>query len=240
MKATLYLSTNDLTEGMVKDRPVVVIDVLRASSVIGHALSLGAERVIPADTVEAATSLLASIQRRHALLCGERDGRKIEGFDLGNSPLEYTQKQVEKKTLIFASTNGSRAMVRASTAREQLIASFNNLARVADRVATYPEVTVVCSGKLGQPSLEDTVCAGTLLAAVSDRLGPALSLENDAAHMALLLAQDYRGEIRRLFDECSHGVYLKSIGFAADLDFCAAIDSVPVLPILKEGRITAA
>jgi 2-phosphosulfolactate phosphatase len=239
LKAILFLSPNDLVDAMVKDRPVVVIDVLRASSVIGHALSLGAERVIPADTVEAATSLLASIQRRHALLCGERDGRKIEGFDLGNSPLEYTQKRVEKKTLIYASTNGSRAMVRAAGAREQIIASFNNLGRVTDRVVTYPEITVVCSGKLGQPSLEDTVCAGTLLAAAADRIGPALSLENDAARMATLLAAEYRGEIRRLLDECSHGVYLKSIGFGEDLDFCAAIDSVPVLPVLREGRITA-
>ncbi|MDI6808991.1 MAG: 2-phosphosulfolactate phosphatase [Candidatus Eisenbacteria bacterium] len=237
MKLYVYLVPSAVDEGARTDR-VVVIDVLRSCTSLAYAVENGAEKIIPAESVEVATKLLSTLPRDMTLLCGERDGKKIPGFDLGNSPLEYTSETISGKTLIFSSTNGTRAIAKGSFAREVVLCSFVNLGAVVEYLKeSQTDISVICSGKLGQTSLEDTVCAGMLVERMTseDRSGFEL---NDGSQIALLTAKAHAKNIRKMILEASHGVYLSSLGFTEDLEIASALDSVPVVPVVRDGRIT--
>ncbi len=223
-------------DGLLRESLVAVVDVLRATSVIPQAFAAGAVRVIPAGSVEQATGLLATLDRKTTLLCGEREGRRIAGFHLGNSPAEYTPKAVKGKTLIFASTNGSLAMIHAQAAPEQVIASFVNASRAVERLlAAERDVVVICAGKEGRASLEDTAMAGLL---VERMLAAATELvPDDGALMAQALWRNRSGDIGGLLRESAHGAYLATLGFEEDLEFCARLDALDCVPVLRDGRI---
>jgi 2-phosphosulfolactate phosphatase len=230
------MSPGDLEETFIRGGVVVIIDVLRATSVLPCALASGAARVIPTDSPPNATALLATLDRESTLLCGERDGEKIEGFHLGNSPLEYVPEVVGGKTLIYCSTNGSRAMIRCQNVAEALLASFVNAGAVLERLAGMDrDIIVLCAGNHGRPSMEDTALGGLLVDGLLDA-DPAL-LPDDGALIARLVWQRWRGDVPRLLRSTSHGAYLASLGHEADLDFCSQVDLQPIVPLLRQGRI---
>jgi 2-phosphosulfolactate phosphatase len=201
----------------------VIVDVLRATTTLTVALANGAAGVIPVATPAEAIALRAA--RADLLACGERDGRIVPGFDLGNSPFEYGAERVAGRTLVFASTNGSLAMLAARGARRRVLAAFVNLRAVVDRVGREPEIAIVCAGKLGGFSLEDAACAGMLIA----RLEPHGAVAgNPAARLARALAPGDAGELAALVQGAAHARDLLSMGgaYARDLDFCAALDTI--------------
>ena len=201
----------------------VAVDVLRATTTLAVALSHGAARVEPfASTLEALAYRDAT---PGTLACGERDGRIVEGFDLGNSPFEYTAERVGGRTLAFASTNGSIAMLIASHCRRRLLASFANLTASVEALAAERDVWLVCAGKEGRPAIEDTACAGTLAQRLVDRGGTLANLE---AHHAAKLACHSAAEVRSLVERAEHARWLVSLGpaFAADVRYCATLDAL--------------
>jgi 2-phosphosulfolactate phosphatase len=237
-------SPAELGEGLIREMSVVVIDVLRATTVIGHALAAGAERIIPAGSVEQSLELRAQLDPGTTLLCGERGGYRVPGFDLGNSPLEYRPEVVQGRTLILASTNGSVVLARCQPARRVLVASFNTISAVARRMRNDGgDWTIVCSGKLGRACLEDLACAGRLAAALEITGESALDAPSDAAgdglEIALAVHRRFGDDLRSALRGSSHGRYLASIGFADDLDVCAEIDTIDLAPELIEGKIVA-
>lgn len=235
-RLNLVFTPGEVQDGLLREATVALVDVLRATSVIPQAFASGAMRVIPADSVEHATGLLASLDRKTTLLCGEREGKKIAGFHLGNSPLEYTSKAVKGKTLIFSSTNGSAAMMRCLAAPEQVLASFVNATAAVERLLdTGRDVLVVCSGKLGRAALEDAVLGGLLVERLLDR-EPGFAAD-DASQMARTLWRRWEDDVPGMLAASSHGTYLASLGFAADLEFCSRQDGVRAVPVLKDGRI---
>ena len=198
----------------------LVIDVLRATTVLSVALANGAAGVIEAATVEEAFAL----RPRHpgALLCGERDNRVVPGFDLGNSPFEYTRERVAGRTLVFASTNGSQAL-RLAAGRRRVLASFRNLSAAVARVRDARDLVIVCSGKLGRFSLEDVACG----ALAAERLETAGARPADpASAFARTLAPRDADDVRRVVEGSSHGRYLRTLGlgYARDLAFCSELD----------------
>lgn len=206
---------------------LVVVDVLRASTTLSVALANGAARIVPlTDTREA-------IARRDAdpgsLACGERDGRIVDGFDLGNSPAEYTAERVRGRTLYFASTNGSWAMRHAAAPgsgyARWTLGAFVNATDTLERAAASRSVLVACAGKLGRFALEDAAFAGWLCAGLAER---GASLDGPAARFAATLAPAGGSGLRALVEGASHGRYLRSLGgpFERDVAFCAALDSV--------------
>jgi len=200
-----------------------IVDVLRATTTLTIARQNGAARILPALTPEEAFAL----RDRHpgALLCGERDGRIVPGFDLGNSPLEYESARVAGRTLVFASTNGSRAMALAAGAGRRVLAAFVNLAAALERLAAARDVLIVCAGKLGRFALEDAACAGALARGLRARgFRPA----NDEARLAESLAPADAAATHALVQGCSHARYLRRLGpeFARDVEFCARLDAV--------------
>lgn len=201
----------------------VVVDVLRATSVLTQARLHGARAILAAGTPAAALAL--RIRHPGALLCGERDGRRIHGFDLGNSPFEYGFETVEGRTLIFASTNGSQALLAAGRARRRVLGAFVNANAVLEAVAADEMVTIVCSGKLGGYALEDAAFAGWLVERLAAR---GARVAGAAAAFARRTAPRDAPAVRALVQGASHGRYLRSLGpdFARDVEFCAGLDTI--------------
>src|SRR5699024_10992143 len=126
-KIDVFISSQSFQEEDLRDKTVVVVDVLRASSTIATALAHGAKGVISVGDMSDASKISQNLDSPYYLLCGEKDGVKIEGYDLGNSPLDYTPQTVENKTIILNTSNGTKAIKRSALARQIVVGSFLNL-----------------------------------------------------------------------------------------------------------------
>src|SRR5512140_3042987 len=138
MRIELLFTPQHADEMGLRDRTVIVIDVLRASTTITTALHNGAREVIPCATVEAAVKISANLAGGVTLLAGERNARMIQGFHLGNSPLEFTPEKVRGKSIVFSSTNGAQALAKGRLAKDLTVASFVNISQVTDHILHAP------------------------------------------------------------------------------------------------------
>ena len=226
----------------------VVIDVLRASTTMITAIARGAARVVPVADVAQARRVAEDLGR-DALLGGERGGVKIDGFDLGNSPLEYTAARVAGRTVVITTTNGTAALAACRDARAILIGAIVNRAAVAAAIRRLARdgdhVHLVCAGTDGAVSAEDVLAAGAILDAATG------AGTDDVLDDAALAA---RGFFRRVaarddlplalvdeFRRSPGGANLVALGMQADLPAAAAIDSLPLVPTLDRttGSLTA-
>lgn len=225
----------EAAEGAVSGRTTVVVDVLRSSTTMAAALDAGCREIVPCGSVEEASRLAETLGRSNVLLCGERDGSRIEGFDLGNSPLEFRPEAVKDKTLIMATTNGTPALAGLKQAGLAAVACFNNVSAVYRLLAKGgTDTVVVCAGKLGRFSLEDLLCAGAIADLAAGDKGMGLS---DSTQAALALFRKHRRSLARALARTQHGAYLAGLGFGDDIDFCSRIDTTNTIPVLQEGRI---
>lgn len=221
-------------------RVVVVIDVLRASTSIATALANGARAIIPLESPDEAVMRSKQFDRGEVLLAGERKSARIPGFDLGNSPHEFTREVVEGKVILFTTTNGTAALATVQGARDVLVGAFVNFSAVAAmlRAAAREQVdiAIVCAGSERQFSLEDAVCAGRFVRAIARR--NAKVVLNDAAKVAVLLERKYGQDLHEMFLASMHGRSLAEGGYAEDLPACAAVDAQPVVPVYAERQVT--
>jgi 2-phosphosulfolactate phosphatase len=224
---------------LLSDRVVVVMDILRATSVIVHAISQGASEIIPLATVEEAFRMAKAFPRGFVMLGGERENREIPGFDLGNSPREYIEQRVKGKKLVLTTTNGTRAFHAVSSGKEILAGSFLNIGAIAQRcVESNRDVFIFPSGDKGNFSLEDTLCGGMLIDLIRRREKKEIFL-TDASSCAQILYQRFKDNLLEAFHLSHHGKELMDRGFKDDLAYCAQIDVTPVVPIFREGVIRA-
>ena len=240
MKIDLSFNAGQFDELQLREKNVIVLDVLRASSTITVALNNGAREIIPVASIESAVKISGSLFGEVTLRGGERNGKTIEGFNLGNSPLEYSEAAVKGKSIIYCTSNGSVAMARSRYARTLIVGSFLNLTAVVDFIRDEnKDFLFICAGRIntiGYFSLEDAVCAGMMI----QKLMKFESLElilSDSAKAALALYKSFGRSILKMLKTCEHGKYLIEIGFTDDLKICAAVDSVPVLPVQIENKI---
>lgn len=237
MRVELFFTPSGLVEDDLKGKAVVVIDVLRACTVVCAAFAAGCREIIPVKSLGDGSTLLGNLDRDVVLMAGERDGYRVEGFDLGNSPYEFTEDVVKNKTVILASTNGSKAMVLGSSGTVEFAASFVNMSAVVKKLSEMSTDTVVlCSGKDSRFSLEDAICGGMIVS----RLRNLITDDNDAAKVAEVLYHEHERDLLSSLRYSDHGEYLSSIGFGADIDFAAGVDTINVLPQLTDGRFLAA
>jgi 2-phosphosulfolactate phosphatase len=217
---------------------VVVIDVLRASTVIGYALAAGAVAVIPTLEVDEARRIASGFPAGQAVLGGEREGLPIAGFDLGNSPSEYCRDAVGGRTVVFTTTNGTRAMGRCRLAARVLVGAFVNLSAVCEAVGSPPETLhLLCAGTKGKITREDVLFAG----AVVDRLLAAgavdENLQNDQARIARAAWRQASGDVWPLepatlaaeLRNSQGGRNLKAIHLERDIDDAAKFDTIGVV-----------
>jgi 2-phosphosulfolactate phosphatase len=197
----------------------VVIDVIRATSTIATALANGAEGVQPVGRVEDAFALKA--QNPDALLAGERGGQALPGFDLGNSPEDFTSARLKGKRIILTTTNGTQALAACTGARAVMTASFVNLAAVAEHLRKIgPPWMIVCAGCNGEFGVDDAAVAGAL----AEALG-----QDDAL---VSLYHSVRRELAEMLLVSSAGQELRKVGLEKDIPFCAQLDRFTVVPLL--------
>lgn len=220
-----------------------MIDVLRASTTICHALSAGANAVVPCETVEQAREIAAGAEGEETVLGGERRGQLIDGFDLDNSPLNYTEEAVRGKTVIFTTTNGTRALSRCVEAGRILIASFNNAAAVVDDLLEQPgDVHIVCAGTDGRISREDILLAGGLALSWMQSLDDN-NQEDDATNIAVEFYQVCGDrESQNTIANSRGGRNLQRLGMMKDIERAAEVNRFDFVPVYspKTGRITKA
>jgi 2-phosphosulfolactate phosphatase len=238
VKIDAYFSAAEVDPAALAEATVVVVDVLRATTSIVEALASGARGIYPTASTEEAVKLAHSLGREDTLLCGERKGEKVEGFDLGNSPREFTREQVGGKRLVMSTTNGTRALIVGRDGARLLACAFTNLSAAARALDSDSEIVVLCAGRSDQFSLEDALCAGHLIAKIlqSREGGHAL---NDAARAARMLAGG-RKPTRRFLAETWGGQSLIEIGLGDDLDICAEVDRHDLVAELRDQAITRA
>ncbi|NLY49868.1 MAG: 2-phosphosulfolactate phosphatase [Firmicutes bacterium] len=216
--------------------PAVVIDVLRATSVMVTALANGAHSIRTVAEVESARSLADSYPPGTVLLGGERRALPIPGFDFGNSPLEYTKNTVQGKTIILTTTNGTRALETLKGVRPLFIGAFLNGSAVAKALASLgQDATLVCSGTRGHFSLDDAACAGMVSARLQE-LVPGLELD-DMAYTVLSLYQQHQKNLRELIHHAAHCQYLTSIGLEKDITYCLQEDLFALVPQLVNEEV---
>lgn len=196
----------------------MVIDVLRWTTTSIVALSNGASGIEAFERAEDARQRALAVG---ALAAGERNAHRIPGFDLGNSPLEFTRERVGGRVICATTTNGTKALVAARGAPRVYLAAFVNLSVTAEAIRTLApsHVDIVCAGSEGQPSPEDSAC------------GEAMA--------ALLRGEPIDDASLSIFARAPHAAHLIAQGYERDVEIAAAVDSVPLLAEYRDGRVVA-
>lgn len=214
----------------VRHSTVVVVDILRATSCITTALAHGVESITPFANLQDCERM-----REHGyFVAGERNGEKVEGFDLGNSPFEYMDSKLRGKKIAFTTTNGTQAIAAASGAQEIIIGSFLNLSAVIDYLKPIlSNVLIICSGWKGRVNLEDTIFAGALV----DKLNIMFKPECDAPVIAHDLYIRELGSMFEFLKNSSHAKRLEKLGIQKDIEFCFTPDQYNIVPMLRDGEL---
>jgi 2-phosphosulfolactate phosphatase len=243
MRLDVLFTPAGLTLAEVQGRTVFVIDILRATTSMCAAMGSGAKAILPVASTEEALRLAQTLGSDDVLLAGEKRCVRIDGFHLGNSPLEMTEAAVRGRTIILTTTNGTRALLACQGAASVHPACAGNLSLAAERAREALEqegdVLVVCAGRDGAFSLDDAYTAGRLVAAV---LGAAVKRRglNDAALASLDLVRRYGERWERPLRRSRAGRDLLRLGFGEDVAAAARLDAYPVLPTFHDRRVTLA
>lgn len=212
----------------VNNRAVVVVDILRATSCMTTAFAHGVESITPFAKLDECLAM----KDQGFFTAGERDGKKVDGFDLGNSPFEYMEPSLRGKRIAFTTTNGTQAIVKSLGASHIIIGSFLNLSAVARYLQSVEEnILIVCAGWKGKFNLEDTLFAGALIEKLSPAIGPAC----DSPLAALELYKTAKSDLGAFLKNSSHVQRLAKLHIHKDIAFCLTPDQYHVVPVLQEG-----
>ena len=229
----VHLLPSLLSGGPLSGGVAVVVDVLRATTVMVQALASGSEAVIPCLEIEEARTVAKALPVGSAILAGERQGLPIEGFDFGNSPDAFTREVCAGKTVVMTTTNGTRAILDSLKADKVYVAAFSNLTATIEALSRLEQpIHIVASGTDGLISFEDSALAGAIASGLGRPFG------NDEALLAAGLWGACRSSLesgRSLYDLLSMGrggKRVRSIGLADDVKAAAAIDRNPIVATL--------
>jgi len=237
MRVHVALGPAEFSGADLEGRAALVVDVLRATTSVVAACAAGCRTVIPVPDEAAARRAASRFPAGECLLAGERGGDPIVGFDLGNSPREFTAERVAGRAIVLTTTNGTHAMLTAGAAAAAAVAALTNAAAAARwAMASGRDLTVLCSGERGAFCLEDAVCAGFVVDALA-RVGAGDLRLTDAALAARRLAESYAGRLQRLVEDASWARSLHRAGRAADFEVCLALSTQEQVPIFKGGAI---
>ena len=227
----LYNIPAGIPDDIDDKRPIIVVDIFRASTSITAALAAGAERILFASSSEEASSIKSG-HEGEVLLAGEREGIKIAGYDLGNSPQEMLPEAVAGKTIVFNSTNGTKLLRRFDRFENVALGSIVSLSATVEFLNRFDiDPVICCAGTNEKLTSEDVIAAGLIIS----RLNADPKDTDDAAKMAIELVGDTEDHWKKTAAGSYHGRYLTTIGFGSDLDYCMTIDRFDFLPV-KSGE----
>ena len=232
----VYLTAPAAPSVDFKGKSVIVIDVLRAASTILTALNNGARAVIPVVDMAEAGRIAEHMDEDTMVTGGERGGVKIDGYHLGNSPLEYTPEVVQGKTVVLNTSNGTSAVAKIKGATDVAIAGLLNLSE-SIRFARESEndIAIVCSGTSNRVALEDLLCAGYIVHKLWG--GKEAFDRSDAAHIAFSQYSQDKDRLQEAILQSNHARYLIEMGFEEDVAYCSQLDALPLLPVYRDSRI---
>ncbi|WP_346939123.1 2-phosphosulfolactate phosphatase family protein [uncultured Clostridium sp.] len=235
MNIDVVISAQHIKPEKFKDRIVVVIDVLRATSVMVTALNNGCDKIIPVKEIEEAINI-ARKDRNHYLLGGERGGVRIENFDFSNSPLDYTQDIVKGKSLVMTTTNGTRAIKNSEEADKIFIAALINGRAVAEKLAKLnKDVTFVNAGTDGGFSMDDFITSGYVISCLRDIMKNQCTLTDIAKTSEYVYINN--PSIISFVKDALHYKRMKDLKYHEDLRYCLSKDIVNIVPEYKDGEI---
>lgn len=233
MKVDLIISADDIKREKVIDKSVVVIDMLRATSVIVTAMNNGCKNVIPVVSIEEALNIVDKTRKTH-ILGGERKALKIEGFDCSNSPLEYTCEMVKDKVIVITTSNGTRAIKGSEGARNILIGALINAKAIAKKlIELNNDIVIVNAGTYGQFSIDDFLCSGYIIECLVRDVDVELT---DIAKTAHYLYKENPN--LEFIENASHFKRIKELNLQEDLIYCCKKDIIDIVPEYANGTIS--
>lgn len=232
---SVHLLPDLVSAGQLAGGLAVVIDVLRATTTLVHALAAGCREVRPCLEVAEARDLADGMRAGRVLLGGERDGLPLPAFDLGNSPRSYTPQVCQGCTLVFTTTNGTKALLRSAAAERVVAAGFVNYSAVCEQLLndTRP-IHIVCAGTEGEVSMEDTMLAGALIEYLCETCDVRL---NDSARLAWDCFENHGQVLGAAMEVGKGGRNLKKLGLDEDIRSAAAVDQFQLVPELRRDPL---
>lgn len=216
----------------IENTIVVVADVFRATSCMVTAFAYGVKTIVPVATIDECQQW----QERGYLAAAERNARRVEGFELDNSPFTYMNEQIRDANVAMTTTNGTLAITQSRSAVKVLVGSFLNLEAVVRYLKTERyDVMVLCAGWKGRVNLEDTLFAGALVA----RLKDSYAMAEDSAIMAWRLYEQGKGNLAGYLSNSSHVKRLQRLGIQKDITYCLQHDLYDVVPVLRGNALVA-
>jgi 2-phosphosulfolactate phosphatase len=222
MKVEVCLTPELIHQHDLAGKLVVVVDIFRATScmVTGMAHKLGS--IYPVATIEECTAL----GKKGMVMAGERGGKKVEHFDIGNSPYDYMDKQWSGRNIAVSTTNGTITIKKSNGADEILMGAFLNLvATVKYILRQSKDVLIHCAGWKGAPNLEDSLYAGALI----EKLIPIYHLDGDSSLLAHALYQNNKDRLLNAAKDSAHAHRLSKLGIIKDIEFCMTLDQFDVV-----------
>ncbi|MDX2190149.1 MAG: 2-phosphosulfolactate phosphatase [Bacteroidota bacterium] len=214
----------------LKGKVVIVVDILRATSCMVTAFAHGIDSIIPVAKLDECRSL----QKQGYKAAAERDGSKVEGFDLDNSPFSYMNPHLKGVTIAVTTTNGTQAIEKSKDAKLILVGAFLNISSIATQIKIFnDDVVVVCAGWKGNVNLEDTLFAGALASILDD----AISIKQDAAILAKNLFEQHKSNLLEIVKASEHAKRLINLNIIKDIEFCLTFDLYSSVPILSDNQL---
>ncbi|MBW7473564.1 2-phosphosulfolactate phosphatase [Paenibacillus oenotherae] len=233
MHIEVISSVNEARADRFTHRTAIVIDVLRATSTMITALQAGAVSIYPVETVLEARTL----QRQGYMLAGERFCRKIPGFELGNSPNDFTPEVVQGRRIVLTTTNGTRAVHKAMRADFVLSAALLNATACAKAaIELRRDVVLLCAGCHDDFALEDGLCAGLIIDRLKALSSSSVGIDDFGTAMLGLYHSSKECVAERL-TASSSGKRLIKMGFGRDIESCAQLDTSGIVPKLQGDMI---
>lgn len=233
MKVDIIFTADEVSQEKTKGKICVVIDVLRATSVMITALHNGAEKIFPFKDIKTIQERCENL--KNIIKCGERNALKIDGFDLGNSPLEFTKEKVFGKDIYMSTTNGTKAVENSLSAEKIIICSFLNIKSVSKKLLEYKkDVVIVCAGTNGKFSLDDTLCAGLIIKEMQKHTEIQM---NDVLLAAVRISESHE-DIKDILKGSTHYERLLSLGFEKDMEHIFSLNKYSIVPEYKNGYIS--
>lgn len=210
---------------------VVVIDILRATSSITTAIAHGVSGIRPVDSLGQCREL----KLQGHIGAAERGGKKVGGFDMGNSPFDFMNLELEDTKIAMTTTNGTNALKKSKGALQVVIGSFLNYSALLNYLERLPcDLLLHCAGWKGKVSLEDTLFAGAIVFGLKQMF----EYDSDAPLMASNLYKTVKNDLKSIVQVSSHGSRLMKLGLEKDIDYCLKFDEYKVIPVLKGDYIT--
>ena len=231
---SVCLSTSMIQSFDIKDKIIVVVDIFRATSVICTALSNGVTEVIAVNKID---DVKPYLNNKNYLVAAERDGKVVEGFKFGNSPLSYINNpNIIGKKLVLTTTNGTKAINSSLGADEILIGSFLNLLSLENILKQKNKDCIIyCSGWKGQVCLEDTLFAGCL----ASRLLKSNSFFShcDSVILSKNIYDSAKDNMTSFLIKSSYKERTRELNINPDIDFCLSLDKFKDVPTYRNGKL---